>query len=565
MNKKINFYNENENPYGCFSNYYFSPFYLEGKYWITSEHYFQAQKFIRYPEILEKVRRFLTPSKVKKFTNSQQMIHKHRNDWPRVKEEVMKRVLEAKFLQNERIKQILLSTGEKELIETTYNDRYWANGGDDTGLNRLGNLLMELRERIRQHESQQPIIIIWALDLGLYENIKTFFHQNGKQVFLISEMKELFHIISQKKNRVKLLLIEEKIQNFFNVSQNLSIIFSQKKLKRILITFRLSLKNKYSYETRNLKNGSNSSTMVQTFKTENDIIKFLFRRIDQDIQTNHDLVIFVSKKKFLFFEAIQTCKQANIIVEYTNNLNNLIWRLNSKQFKQYCIILDSEFDDLKKYVEKIQIVYGNVKIIIATFTEKQQSLIKNQKYSKKSISIITTIAQLIQTISKLTNILIDYYPIPKIGSLIKTNNFLNFDENQNYKNKKQNEIHNNNNHTNKRIIYKNTDTNNTSLQEKKTNLLLIYGKNYLNKKLINNIQSNYGIKILNFTEYMDFVWELPNALKNERNFIILSIPNKKKKKEIYNMIDKMGFNQPKVIIQNYDKNIFLQEIIECFH
>ncbi|KAJ3431677.1 hypothetical protein M0812_20593 [Anaeramoeba flamelloides] len=565
MNKKINFYNENEKPYGCFSNYYFSPFYLEGKYWITSEHYFQAQKFIQYPEILEKVRRFLTPSKVKKFTNSQQMIHKHRNDWPRVKEEVMKRVLEAKFLQNERIKQILLSTGEKELIETTYNDRYWANGGDDTGLNRLGNLLMELRERIRQHESQQPIIIIWALDLGLYENIKTFFHQNGKQVFLISETKELFHIISQKKNRVKLLLIEEKIQNFFNVSQNLSIIFSQKKLKRILITFRLSLKNKYSYETRNLKNGSNSSTMVQTFKTENDIIKFLFRKIDQDNQTNHDFVIFVSKKKFLFFEAIQTCKQANIIVEYTNNLNNLIWRLNSKQFKQYCIILDSEFDDLKKYVEKIQIVYGNVKIIIATFTEKQQSLIKNQKYSKKSISIITTIAQLIQTISKLTNILIDYYPIPKIGSLIKTNYFLNFDENQNYKNKKQNEIHNNNNNTNKRIIYKNTDNNNTSLQEKKTNLLLIYGKNYLNKKLINNIQSNYGIKILNFTEYMDFVWELPNALKNERNFIILSIPNKKKKKEIYNMIDKMGFNQPKVIIQNYDKNIFLKEIIEFFH
>jgi predicted NAD-dependent protein-ADP-ribosyltransferase YbiA (DUF1768 family) len=44
---------------------------------------------------------------------------------------------------------LLLGTGEAELVEHTRNDNYWGDGGDGTGKNRLGQLLIELREELR--------------------------------------------------------------------------------------------------------------------------------------------------------------------------------------------------------------------------------------------------------------------------------------------------------------------------------------------------------------------------------------------------------------------------------
>ena len=49
----IYFYKINDN-YGCFSNFAHYDFVLDGKKWMTSEHYFQAQKFCgtEYEEII---------------------------------------------------------------------------------------------------------------------------------------------------------------------------------------------------------------------------------------------------------------------------------------------------------------------------------------------------------------------------------------------------------------------------------------------------------------------------------------------------------------------------------
>ena len=59
----------------------------------------------------------------------------------------MREALRAKFEQHASLKSMLLNTDEAELIEHTSNDSYWGDaGGDGTGKNRLGQLLMELRE-----------------------------------------------------------------------------------------------------------------------------------------------------------------------------------------------------------------------------------------------------------------------------------------------------------------------------------------------------------------------------------------------------------------------------------
>ena len=57
--------------------------------------------------------------------------------------------LRAKFTQHPELKQLLLSTGNKILIEHTSNDKYWGDGYG-TGLNRLGQCLMIIRDELNK-------------------------------------------------------------------------------------------------------------------------------------------------------------------------------------------------------------------------------------------------------------------------------------------------------------------------------------------------------------------------------------------------------------------------------
>jgi ribA/ribD-fused uncharacterized protein len=58
----------------------------------------------------------------------------------------MKTGLRHKFTQNLALLEKLLATGNKTIVEHTVNDSYWGDGGDGSGQNRLGHILMELRE-----------------------------------------------------------------------------------------------------------------------------------------------------------------------------------------------------------------------------------------------------------------------------------------------------------------------------------------------------------------------------------------------------------------------------------
>jgi ribA/ribD-fused uncharacterized protein len=53
----------------------------------------------------------------------------------------------------ERIqREILLATGDQEIVENARGDRYWGIGEDGMGKNMLGKILMEVREKLRQAE-----------------------------------------------------------------------------------------------------------------------------------------------------------------------------------------------------------------------------------------------------------------------------------------------------------------------------------------------------------------------------------------------------------------------------
>jgi ribA/ribD-fused uncharacterized protein len=141
----INFYSTT-GEYGCFSNFSRHPVFLAGKRWPTSEHYFQAMKFKGTPHE-EQVRMSKTPSLAANMGRSRKL--PLRRDWESVKDQVMLEAVRAKFTQHEDLKAILLATGDAKLVEHTTNDSYWGDGGDGSGKNRLGQILMRVREELR--------------------------------------------------------------------------------------------------------------------------------------------------------------------------------------------------------------------------------------------------------------------------------------------------------------------------------------------------------------------------------------------------------------------------------
>ncbi len=147
----IYFYVEREKPYGCFSNFSPHGFMLDNQYWATSEHYFQAQKFVGTP-YLEKVRQTKTPKDAANIGRDRSL--PLRRDWEQVKDDVMQKAVLKKFQTHADIQEILLSTSDVLLVENSPIDYYWGCGKDGTGKNRLGQILMEVREILRNSKPQ---------------------------------------------------------------------------------------------------------------------------------------------------------------------------------------------------------------------------------------------------------------------------------------------------------------------------------------------------------------------------------------------------------------------------
>jgi ribA/ribD-fused uncharacterized protein len=144
----IYFYSTRET-YGCFSNFSRHGFELDGYYWLTSEHYFQAYKFVETdPVWFEKIREVKTPKEAAKMGRDR--AHPLRKDWENVKDEIMKRAVLKKFQTHADIRTILLSTGDNLLVENAPNDYYWGCGKDGSGKNKLGLILMAVRDSLRK-------------------------------------------------------------------------------------------------------------------------------------------------------------------------------------------------------------------------------------------------------------------------------------------------------------------------------------------------------------------------------------------------------------------------------
>ena len=132
--------------YSEFSN--FAPYGIEmdGVWWPTTEHYFQAQKFAD-AGYREKIRRESRPKGAK--TLGMTRAYPLRSDWEEVKDSIMRHAILAKFRTHKRLAELLDGTGDRQIVENAPTDNYWGCGPDGAGLNRLGSILMSVREELR--------------------------------------------------------------------------------------------------------------------------------------------------------------------------------------------------------------------------------------------------------------------------------------------------------------------------------------------------------------------------------------------------------------------------------
>ena len=146
MGKEIRFFSRLDR-YSEFSNFAAFAFEIDGQIWPTVEHYFRAQKFSDLDHI-ERIRSARSAKQAKMLGRSRNF--PIREDWDSCRDEVMLKAVRAKFLAHADLRNLLLSTGKKRLIEASPYDSYWGEGRNGKGKNRLGEILMQVRNDLRE-------------------------------------------------------------------------------------------------------------------------------------------------------------------------------------------------------------------------------------------------------------------------------------------------------------------------------------------------------------------------------------------------------------------------------
>ena len=149
----IKFQKQNSD-YGFMSNFYPCTVVYEGVTYKSSEAAFQAYKS-GLPQ--DRLRFSLMKASESKYAGNRV---KMRPDWETFKFEHMYNVCLAKFSQNPNLRDLLIATGDEELIENTYwHDQCWGicscelhNG---KGKNNLGKILMRIRTELREEQEKK--------------------------------------------------------------------------------------------------------------------------------------------------------------------------------------------------------------------------------------------------------------------------------------------------------------------------------------------------------------------------------------------------------------------------
>lgn len=146
----------------CFSQWYSAKFIVEDITYFTAEHYMMAQKALLFNDLgsYYKIIYCHHPGEAKALGRK---VSNFKNDiWEKKRFEIVVSGNYYKFSQNPQIKNYLLNTNNRVLVEASSKDKIWGIGLAETdknvenplywqGLNLLGFALMEVRQLIREN------------------------------------------------------------------------------------------------------------------------------------------------------------------------------------------------------------------------------------------------------------------------------------------------------------------------------------------------------------------------------------------------------------------------------
>ncbi len=139
------------------------PLSINGIRVLTSEALYQACRFPHLPEVQKLIIGQTSPMTAK--MKSKPYRKDSRPDWDTVRVSIMRWCLHIKLVQNwEKFGDLLLSTGDRPIVEESYRDPFWGAKPTDPenlhGVNILGRLLVELREQLRDPEANR----LWLVE-----------------------------------------------------------------------------------------------------------------------------------------------------------------------------------------------------------------------------------------------------------------------------------------------------------------------------------------------------------------------------------------------------------------
>jgi ribA/ribD-fused uncharacterized protein len=150
----------------CFSQWYESPFVVEGVTYLTAEHFMMSEKarLFRDDETKVKVISARNPGEAKKL--GRKIKNFDEQVWIKYRFDIVAKANIEKFSQNPELREYLLSTGSRILVEASPVDKIWGIGLDADnplannpnqwkGINLLGFALMDVRDQLKDQVTNE--------------------------------------------------------------------------------------------------------------------------------------------------------------------------------------------------------------------------------------------------------------------------------------------------------------------------------------------------------------------------------------------------------------------------
>ena len=136
---------------------YFSPYtghalIIDGVIFPTLEHAYQCKRYTD-TNIIEEIRQATSAVKAWEISTKYKRLQIPEFKDEEYKLKVMKELMELKAAQHEDVRKVLIDSGDlkivKHIVSGPPGDGFWDDGEDGEGLNHIGRIWMEIREKLK--------------------------------------------------------------------------------------------------------------------------------------------------------------------------------------------------------------------------------------------------------------------------------------------------------------------------------------------------------------------------------------------------------------------------------